>query len=363
MRGGRRVSLAARGMLLAGLPLLAAAAAEPPPAEPSPLVYPAQKLPIRYSHRVHIQQEGMRCLDCHGSVADSWKTSDLNLPREERCAECHAQVRDAEQCAYCHPGPEPPATYEVPAAYLRFDHRGHLKNGVRCLDCHPSVPQRDLATVADLPRMAECLDCHRVRRASVECAACHPTTPEGRLAVRFGGGVLKPASHRPGWERAHRAEAEAGSGDCLACHAESECLACHDGSERPGVHPGEWIVLHPQSALANELRCQSCHRLEAFCRDCHARTGVGFGALPGGSFHPQGWASSSIGSTHHSHFARRNIEACASCHTEPECVACHGNISGPRVNPHPPRFDGGEVFKRNPRGCLKCHAAADPLLR
>lgn len=352
--------LAALFVLGAALP---AAPAEAPPAEPSPAVYPEQRIPIRYSHRVHIQKEGMRCLDCHGAVSDSWKTSDLNLPKEARCAECHAEVKDPERCSYCHPGPGAPETFNFPAAYLRFDHRGHLKNGARCLDCHPGVPEAELATVRDLPRMADCLDCHRSRRASTECAACHPTGPEGRVAVRLAGQVLKPASHRPGWDRAHRAEAEASASDCLACHAEADCQSCHDGSERPGIHPGDWIVLHPQAAAANETRCMSCHRLERFCIGCHESAGVRFGSLPAGSFHPSGWAGASAGPTHHAHFARRNIEACASCHTEPECIACHGNVSGPRVSPHPPGFEGREVFRRNPQGCLKCHAAADPLLR
>jgi hypothetical protein len=333
-----------------------------PPADPSPAVYPAQKISLRYSHRVHIQQEGMRCLDCHGAAPDSWKSSDLLLPKEERCADCHAEVKDKERCSYCHPGGETRQPFEFPPAFLRFDHRGHLRNGVRCVDCHPQVAQRELATVDDLPRMADCVACHRQRRASTECAACHPTGPEGRVAVRLGGAILKPASHRPGWDRAHRADAEAGAADCLACHAESECLACHDGSERPGIHPGDWIVLHPQAALANETRCMSCHRLERFCQDCHQRTGVRFGALPSGSFHPAGWAAPTAGADHHSHVARRNIEACASCHAEPECVACHGNVSGPRVNPHPPGFDGAAIFRRNRSACLKCHAPSDPRL-
>jgi hypothetical protein len=331
--------------------------------DPSPVVYPPQRIPIRYSHRVHIQQEGMKCLDCHDAVRESWKSADLNLPKEARCAPCHAQVRDPQQCAYCHPGPEPPAGFDFPAAFLRFDHRGHVGRGARCLDCHPGVPERELATVRDLPRMAACLECHQRQKASTDCSACHPTGPEGRVAVRLAGGTLKPASHRPGWDRAHRAEAEASAGTCLACHAEADCLSCHDGSERPAIHPADWVVLHPQAAISNETRCQSCHRLDAFCTDCHSRTGVKFGTLPGGAFHPAGWASPGVTPSHHSHVARRNIEACASCHAEPDCIACHGNLGGPRVNPHPSGVDLHEIQRRNPRACLKCHAAADPLLQ
>jgi hypothetical protein len=67
------------------------------------------------------------------------------------------------------------------------------------------------------------------------------------------------------------------------------------------------------------------------------------------------------------------LKQCASCHRQDTCLECHatnGSAAGGAgkvwVNPHPPDWRGSSrcqmLADRNPRVCLRCHAAGDALL-
>src|SRR5262249_23687738 len=138
----------------------------------------------------------------------------------------------------------------------------------------------------------------------------------------------------------------------------------------------------------------------SFCIGCHQRSGVALDA-PGGNpstpttgsirFHPEGWVSYSCFGTvrcfennpnHHAWQAQRNIRACASCHREQSCIACHSSYNAPfndpalnpgfkgiesmgSNNPHPPGWLGSgkcrALLARNKRVCLKCHPGNLPI--
>ena len=49
---------------------------------------------------------------------------------------------------------------EIPPPYLKFNHQLHAKNQVPRATCHGDLSQVDLATRAQLPKMAQCLACH-----------------------------------------------------------------------------------------------------------------------------------------------------------------------------------------------------------
>jgi hypothetical protein len=68
---------------------------------------------------------------------------------------------------------------------------------------------------------------------------------------------------------------------------------------------------------------------------------------------------------HHGFEAERNLNVCVSCHTERDCVACHGATGiGAGFDPHKSGFAGGcgTQFRRNPRPCYVCHEAQDAVL-
>ncbi|HEY7726102.1 MAG TPA: cytochrome C, partial [Anaeromyxobacteraceae bacterium] len=152
---------------------------------------------------------------------------------------------------------------------------------------------------------------------------------------------------------------------CAACHAESFCLRCHDGATRPQeVHPNDFISLHPVAARQAEARCDACHRRQSFCAGCHERTGVGSEAAaafrdPTARVHPPAWLNPGAG--HHGIHAARGIGACASCHREEQCAACHAATTLARRT-HPPGFAERcrDMIRRSDRACAKCHVLSDP---
>jgi hypothetical protein len=63
--------------------------------------------------------------------------------------------------------------YQI-ADYVFFSHREHIgRAGAECADCHGPVGERDVMAKERDISMAACMDCHRVKAASLECNFCH----------------------------------------------------------------------------------------------------------------------------------------------------------------------------------------------
>ncbi|MBJ95452.1 MAG: hypothetical protein CMP23_13400 [Rickettsiales bacterium] len=380
-----------------------------PDAAAAKLIYPEQDLPLRFSHRRHLEL-GAQCQLCHASSLTSEDVRDHNLPGHEQCGICHlmelpeaGKLYPPAACDTCHTrfvasalngtGPAAavvtsaessrpqPAAVVVPPALLRFSHKLHIDGGTPCLTCHAGVPEVDLATRDQLPSMAVCLGCHDGVKAPSECTTCHLQGQGGRFLTDLGRGALvRPQGrfrpddhHHPRWDREHASAARLAPESCSSCHSPSQCLDCHD-SPFPSVdlHPADWVMTHGLDASRRSLDCQACHDRRSFCADCHERAAVTRGSFPGllgepqGSlrFHPVGWRGDLgeiPGPEHHSHTARRSLETCDGCHQQSECLECHSFI-----NPHPVswadasgawRFGQGEG-----RVCSNCHRPGDPAL-
>ena len=389
---------------------------------PSPLIFPAQQIPLRFDHARHLKL-GTRCDTCHVAAPTSTSSTDNLIPAEAACRSCHEIDRarpdkavpagsPAARCDACHlsgsgAGWMPTATSREPAPVrlvdpnLKFNHKLHVGRGMGCELCHSQVAMEGLATRADLPKMALCLGCHDGRQATNRCGACHLTEPDGRLRTNLASaataatglaagtaplvpsGVLRGFDeHGPTFARDH---AEAGRDEryCLSCHKHSECVDCHGGTVRPfDIHPSDYISLHGNDARRNTPDCSSCHRTQNFCISCHQRSGVAADATGGQpgvqarnpfgtgtqlkSFHPPGWVNESGAPSGHAQQARRNIRSCVSCHREESCLACHSAnpVRGVGVSPHGPAFGGTArcraLSSRNKRVCLKCHTVNAP---
>lgn len=377
--------------------------AEPPRAPsqsgPSGVVYPAQSLPLKFSHRRHLAR-GTDCLGCHATAATSLSVRDNLLPGEAQCRTCHAIERNrpfgqvfaaatagpSGACATCHTGfPAEPATagqptlapgvdpatliarVDLPPAALHFNHRLHAEKQIACATCHGDLSQVDLATREHLPTMSVCLRCHdggrsQAGRASERCATCHPAQPGGILQVSLPGGLLRPSGSLRGddhaatdFRQSHGRVAQTAPDYCGSCHRESYCLRCHNAVAKPyDIHGGNYVARHALDARRNQPDCSTCHRQQSFCLGCHQRLAVSDHAtLPGRppvsafaparprSFHPPAWASVSGGATNnlHAEEARRNQRSCTSCHREDTCLACHSTLTESRIpggaNPHP----------------------------
>jgi hypothetical protein len=190
--------------------------------------------------------------------------------------------------------------------------------------------------------------------------------------------VLKPprwlhdAEHDPGWLSRHRQIAADDSPFCGNCHTEDFCTDCHDGRTRPrDIHPADYISMHPIEARMETQRCSACHEEQSFCLTCHMRLGITMTGPPGvresGRFHPPKtiWSDAPRQPGHHAFEAERNLNACVSCHTERDCVVCHGGVGiGGGFNPHRAGFASGcsAQLRRNPRPCLVCHEPGERAL-
>lgn len=362
------------------------------PRPPSHVVYPTQTIPLRFSHARHTALAGVTCERCHTAARTSDRVEDRLTPPESSCAPCHAIDRataaaggaaSSGRCASCHPDwtsadPLRAARVEVPGARIRFSHARHLGRGATCEGCHAGVRRVGLATRLELPRMDQCLACHRPGGAPDACATCHLTEPDGVLQTRFPEGALNPPRWMQGLHHdadfwvTHRATAAADASRCAVCHRDDDCAACHDGRLRDRrTHPNDYLTQHPVDARINANQCGTCHRVATFCVACHTRLGTATGSSLGARVtervHPPRalWVEGPVTSQHHGAEARRALSSCVACHGESDCVRCHATrpLGGGGFSPHPPGFSArcGAMLRANDRPCRVCHESLDAL--
>ncbi|MEK6744737.1 MAG: cytochrome C [Nitrospirota bacterium] len=217
-----------------------------------------------------------------------------------------------------------------------------------------------------------------------ECGSCHK-----------GEGIA--LNHDADWVRGHRLLSVRPDKNCVSCHQQSFCLDCHKGGgidvnlktnivgagTSPGSHRTDFREIHPLKALDNPQSCYRCHAAK-YCSDCHAKfRGEDLKVLshrkgwsnlqtanPGPAHstfttaqcqtcHPGGLLPTHTWSSDHGREARRNLQACQSCHSDGQiCQTCHSARTGLRINPHPRNWDKvKESYKKksNGRSCAKCH--------
>lgn len=364
-------------------------------------VYPKQELPLKFSHQKHLAK-GMSCTSCHVGAEQSTQASTRLLPGGKHCDSCHGashpppppvkgQPKQPRKCGMCH---ELNArglvakSVVAPPARLRFSHKAHQKTA--CARCHSNLAKVDLATRDHLPTEASCLECHDGKKQSNACQLCHPQSGSGKLSIRAdrpaGMAPLMPSGSRRGpmahdlrfvFDHANIARAQ--RDQCMSCHVEQFCSDCHGNGMRPlQLHPAGFLGTHGMDASTNTRACMSCHQQATDCRACHLRFGISDGRTlgqgPGPStgprlaFHPPGYASAA-GISPHASDARRNISACASCHSEDSCLGCHAtqgaSLPGLGATPHGSSFVSSgrcSALRANRRMCLKCHAPGSMAL-
>jgi len=350
---------------------------------PSPVVFPAQDLPLRFSHKKHVKELGASCTTCHDRARSSQNSGDSLLPKGTRCDGCHGtnhrasasvttdEPRPMGQCSFCHVGYDPARPnwaprVRLPKPNLRFSHQKHVGTAkLPCERCHGRVEELELATRDQLPRMKGCIGCHELGSSSVDgapaplgakgapasghratgtCTTCHLSDSNGVLVTTFPSGKLLPppwlhdAGHGPDFVERHKTVAGDDSRFCANCHQERFCVNCHDGTVRPRrIHPNDFLSQHAVVARQDNPRCTSCHQLQSFCLTCHQRAGVALSGPVGnftsrGRFHPPKsvWTDAPRSSQHHAWEAQRNLNACVSCHQERDCALCHATrgVSG-----------------------------------
>lgn len=173
---------------------------------------------------------------------------------------------------------------------------------------------------------------------------------------------VRPASHSEDWLRLHgTAAGRAESGSCDSCHTDSQCAECHAGSSVPlAIHPPGYLAIHGFEAQRDTASCTSCHTPSMFCASCHTQaslTRVGSPSPLAIRVHPEHWLNP-MASGNHAQEARRDVLACASCHSGDDCASCHA-----WVNPHGRDFRGrcAQLLNASPDTCAQCHTPTSML--
>jgi Cytochrome c7 and related cytochrome c len=143
-------------------------------ATPMPETGPEQ--PIPFSHKIHAGTAGLSCEFCH-TLSKSGET--LAIPQATACMQCHTSIAtnnpDVQKVAgFAKAGRTIPwvRIYQLPS-FVTFSHKTHLDHGNTCQECHGPVAQRDRLFMESDISMAGCMNCHRIKKASVECDTCH----------------------------------------------------------------------------------------------------------------------------------------------------------------------------------------------
>src|SRR5688572_14970571 len=291
-----------------------------------------------FSHRLHVEEEGLDCGDCHGRWAED---EDPGMPLAAQCALCHADL-DAEK----PPELRVEALFEgkdFRAAHagrqsdeVLFSHRYHATLELECTACHADVASDEgtLAARGAALRMSmdSCLACHDAGAGprEAECAACHAEIRQDAL----------PPSHHANWTRYHgsvvRARADERTDQRALCHQPSECTSCHQ-IERPANHNNYWRRRgHGLTASMDRDSCATCHDSDS-CERCHDE------------IRPQ---------NHVGNWGEPTDRHCLACH-EPlrstSCGVCHEatpshDLATPLPSDHEPGMD-----------CRLCHGNGQPL--
>ena len=323
-----------------------------------------------FPHLLHVEEEGLECVDCHGLAVESSQADDHLL--------------DAGACLDCHDEGDVPTEWPATGRDILFPHQHHVVGlDLDCRSCHAGVLREG---VAALPAMDGCMTCHTGLQAPRECSACH-------LAELV---ELVPPYHDAGWTDGHGQLARISDTGCVPCHAVSDCQECHEGAlltelaalgvarQTPfgpqlagsdgqiiqRVHGLNYRFLHALEARGKASNCISCHELDTgdFCGECHNPAGDA-GLRPmwhGGA--DWGALAGAVGSGggRHADMARRDMENCAACHEtqgdDPTCLLCHmdrtpGRGNDPRTHGRDFADEVGEGdFHDDPDAlCYACH--------
>ena len=291
-----------------------------------------------FGHRLHVQDEGLECSDCHGTWEDS---EDPGMPTAAQCALCHAALDEEkppeEQVATLYEGSSVRAAHASRQSdEILFSHQKHATLGLDCAACHAEVAEDEgaLELRGSELRMSmdACLECHASSSgpALADCAACH-------AEIRAG---VAPPSHRADWTRYHgsvvRGRSTERSDLCALCHQPAECTTCHQ-IQLPANHNNYWRRrAHGLTASMDRESCSTCHDSDS-CQRCHEETRP--------LSHVGAWGAPKDRHCLECHEPLRSV-SCGVCH---ESTPSH-DLATPLPPDHHPGMD-----------CRACHGHGQPL--
>jgi hypothetical protein len=119
--------------------------------------------PVPFSHKHHVDDDGIDCRYCHTSVE---KSGFAGIPPTETCMTCHSQLWN--QAPILAPVRDSMAfnsrlrwyrVHDLPD-FVFFNHSIHIAKGIGCASCHGRVDEMPLVRKQYSLYMKWCLDCH-----------------------------------------------------------------------------------------------------------------------------------------------------------------------------------------------------------
>jgi len=280
--------------------------------------YEAPVRKIIFSHKFHIENQKMKCLDCHsGSDKVEYATPE-HLPSMESCFSCHNSRTATNECEACHKETVSilPSSHKV--ADFKTDHKKFVRAG---------------------GSENNCINCH----SDDFCQQCHDATNLFTPQTSGKQQLVLQRVHDLNYRYTHGIEAKAKSNDCYVCHdRQTFCTSCHisgaditSGSVKPEWHRGNDFVTigvgtgggrHAKLAKRDIEMCMSCHDTEGAdptCVICHVDRNPGLGNDP--KTHPKNYMKDVEGDWH-----TDDGSVCFTCHINTRkagvgfCGYCHG---------------------------------------
>lgn len=346
---------------------------------------------IKFDHKFHVTDNGIACKDCHTAAVNSVSTKDRLMPGHDQCSTCH-DVKDQKNCTQCHFENKykkvKQSTFE-----LSFSHKYHIETQKKnCNECHTGLDKVKYAKESPtaFPGMELCVTCHNKQQATNNCEACHTNLTN-----------LKPKNHlQSNFLNEHKVSSP-DDNKCMMCHSDNFCQVCHSPANYTGnntkdnffapyytkegvtrtdraslqklttVHQINYQYNHGLDAASRSFECKTCHDPVTFCASCHQNQGNNLtGVVPQSHLQP-GFTTLGVntGGGLHSELARKDIEACQSCHdvqgSDPTCIKCHFDNDGVKGT-NPKTHESG--FMKDEKGiwhdtqgavCYTCHTDAN----
>ena len=143
------------------------------------LTPPSIGQPLAFNHRIHIEEAGVECTDCHLYALSGVRAT---IPNTGVCSDCHdAPSTESETelrlLEYVEAEQSIPwqKVYWLPD-HVFFSHRRHaVVAEIECETCHGSMADRSepVSRQAVPITMDGCMDCHDEQGASNDCILCH----------------------------------------------------------------------------------------------------------------------------------------------------------------------------------------------
>lgn len=244
-----------------------------------------------------------------------------------------------------------------------FPHETHQRLFPLCTGCHQGIPSGDMATLFPSPDV--CARCHNGEdQKKVGWSGRAPRTGNLKFSHDVHAAILEgtgdpeqacQACHVPQGGQRMEVSQDIQMGTCLSCHAheatehqvDADCSTCHiplaasgftkariEAIKAPTDHQGDAFLAggHGIAATENLARCATCHTADR-CVSCHVDTDrpqiAAMPFAPKGMELPEAVADYPVPTSHtdkawlsqHGNLASR--AACATCHTQQDCLACH----------------------------------------